>query len=209
MKAQFSRDTFVWEPCWAAAAWARFIVRTMSTSTAMLRSKCSRDRSPSPATEWQRLQARSASIGLSQSPEYRGHPWPGRIGRCVRTGARVGGRSHTGGSPRAGAPFGWSEALSDCATDRGGAAGCHERGIVHRDLKPANLKAPDEGPAEGAGLWTCKTERRARCNGFFERIVEVTRQRAVPGNERRRRNSRHGSLHVTRAGPRQGRGQAN
>ena len=85
----------------------------------------------------------------------------------------------------------------------------HEQGIIHRDLKPANIKVRDDGTVKVLGF------RAGEGTGRLMLGIDVRRRRVgqladidLAGDDRRRRDSRHRSLHVAGAGEGEARRQA-
>ena len=79
----------------------------------------------------------------------------------------------------------------------------HEQGIIHRDLKPANIKVRDGRHREGARFRACEGDgvrsKQRRTSASMSPTI------TSPAMTQARRHSRHGRVHVARAGQRAGR----
>ena len=71
----------------------------------------------------------------------------------------------------------------------------HDKGIVHRDLKPANIKVtPTARSRCSTSVW------RRRSTARLSRAAQSMSPTMPTMSDARRRDSRHGRLHVPRAG---------
>ena len=81
----------------------------------------------------------------------------------------------------------------------------HEQGIIHRDLKPANIKVRPDGTVKVLDFGLAKAMEPAAAMSV--ECVDVPDHHVARDDDGRRHDSRHRSLHVARAGAREGGGQ--
>ncbi len=81
-------------------------------------------------------------------------------------------------------------------------AAAHEQGIIHRDLKPANIKVRSDGTVKVLDFGLAKAMERRRLD--VGGCVDVPDDHVAGADDRRRRDSRHGRVHVAGAGAREG-----